>query len=67
MGWCFFSPFDLSPVLPGGGSLLVPHSLPGLLLFLSFLTKKMADECLKITILLGSWMPGSFIDQDAGR
>ena len=27
--WCLLSPFDLSGILPVGGSLLVPRSLPG--------------------------------------
>ena len=29
MDWCLLSPFDLSLILLVGGSLLVPHSLPG--------------------------------------
>ena len=29
MDWRLLSPFDLSRILPVGGSLLVPHSLPG--------------------------------------
>ena len=29
MDWCLLSPFDLSRILPVGGSLLVPCSLPG--------------------------------------
>ena len=27
--WHLLSPFDLSQILPAGGGLLVPHSLPG--------------------------------------
>ena len=27
--WRLLSPFDLARILPVGGSLLVPHSLPG--------------------------------------
>ena len=29
MDWRLLSPFELSRILPVGGSLLVPHSLPG--------------------------------------
>ena len=29
MDWCLLSPLDLSQILPVGGGLLVPHSLPG--------------------------------------
>ena len=28
MDWCLLSPFDFSQILPGGGDLLVPLSLP---------------------------------------
>ena len=29
MDWCLLSPFGLSQILPVGGSLSIPHLLPG--------------------------------------
>ena len=29
LGWCLLAPFDLAQILPDGGSLLLPHYLPG--------------------------------------